>query len=261
MTQAAKKTHNRSQAEIDFMWERRNIRWSWWIKGIIWSVLFLFFLLAFILHNLQAGGLPAVVTMLLPSSPPITIVARDDLPAFTILTREKIAIVQGDQERNPSSRDSSAVKEQEEAFYQRITLRLYSRGEKIQLSDLGPRLPATHNYQIREIKANASLNWIQVGDTLAFTLINTACSSEATASKTNSTCVHQPNALSLLLKNVVVIQVGKASQDDLIALLVAIPLEENSDSVAFLNVGGRLIVAYPVATITSISTTEWSLIT
>jgi hypothetical protein len=205
-------------------------------------VLFVFFLL----QSLQAGALPAIVGVLLPSSPSGTIVARNDLPAFTVLTQEKIAIMQGDQEKNPSPQDGPPLKEQEESLYQHITLRPYEKGEKIQLSDLGPRLPAGRGYQIREIKASASLAWIQAGDMLTFTLV--ACSSPTP--NANTPCAYQPNASPELLKDVVIIQAGKTSQDGLVALQVAIPLEENTGSVAFLEAGGNSVVAYPAATIT-----------
>lgn len=259
MTQkTVKKLREWYQIQVGMLHEKSTIRWDWWLR--LWLVLFIV-LLVFLLHNLQTGGLPAIVTILLPPSPPVTIVARNDLPAFTVLTREKIAIQQGNQEQNPSPQDTLALKEQEEAIYQRITLRSYNKGEKIQLSDLGPRLPATHHYQVREIRASTSLTWIRVGDTLAFTLVNTACPSEAATAKTSVTCERRPTSSPPLLKDVVIIQEGKTSQNGLVALLVAIPLEENTDSVAFLNAGSSSIVAYPAANITGISTTKRSLIT
>jgi hypothetical protein len=243
------------------MRNKRSLRWGQSAWGVIWLVLFVFFLLAFFIGDLQTRGLPAIVAVLLPSEPPVTIIARNDLPAFTLLTKEKIAIMQGGQEKNPGPQDTDAIKKQEEAFYQRITLRPYSKGEVILLSDLGPKLPATHPYQIREINASASLAWIQADDMFTFTLVNTACSSGEAAPKTNPACSYQLDASSSLLRDVVVIQVGKTGQNGLTALLVAIPLEENIGSVALLNSGGSAIVADPTATITSMSTTERSFIT
>ena len=231
--QIAKELHDRYQKWIGLMREKRNFRWGSWVRGIIWLVLLFFFLVIF-LHSLQAGGLPTIVT----------IVARNDLPAFTVLTQEKIALMQGDREKNPSPQDDPSVKKQEEALYQHVTLRPYEKGEKIQLNDLGPRLPAGRGYQIREIKASASLAWIQAGDMLTFTLV--ACSSPTP--NTNTPCA--PNTSPVLLKNVVIIQAGKPNQDSLVALQVAIPVEENTSSVAFLDAGGNSIVAYPAATIT-----------
>lgn len=227
----------------------RNIRWDRLLGGLIWLIIFACLCGLFVRHSQQTGG-SIIVNVLLASAPPATIVARNDLPAFTILTSEKIAIRQGEKEQPPAPQDTPAIKEQEQAVAQRITLHPYAKGEQIQARDLGPRLSATHHYQIREIKASASLAWIHTGDTLALTLINTTCTSEATTPKTTPDCALQSNTSSSQLKDVVVIQSGKTSKDDVMALLLAIPLEGNADALAFLQAGGSSIVAYPAASAT-----------
>ena len=230
--------------------KKRGLRWNQLGCSVVWAGPFILLLLAFLLHNLQAQEFSAILSVFPDSEPPVTIVARADLPEFTLLTPPNLAILQGRLERNLSSPDT--VKQQEEAYYQRITLRPYLKGEEIQLADLGPRLPATHHYQLREINAHSALDWIHVGDTLSLILINTNCTTSS-ASKTNPACSFQTSTNTSLLKNVVVIEIGKTEQGGLRALLVAIPLEENASAIALLDPGQGNVVAYPVATTTGMS--------
>ncbi|HEU5381655.1 MAG TPA: hypothetical protein VFV38_40060 [Ktedonobacteraceae bacterium] len=235
------------------MRNRKILQWDNWGCGMVWSALFLLLLLFFLLHSVQGQGLSSVVAMFSRPDPPVTIVARTDLPAFTLLTLDKIALLQGGVERNPSSQDTDALKQQERLYNRHITLHPYRQGEEIRLGDIGPPLSTPYQYQVREINAHITLDWVQVGDTLSFMLIDTSCTMNGVAG-TNAACSAHSNANPLLLKDTVVIEIEQTAQGEQRVLLVAIPLEENASALALLDTGQEHIIAYPVATTASMST-------
>lgn len=233
------------------MRNRKTLRWDNWGCGMIWSALFLLLLLFFLLHSVQ--GLLSIATIFSRPEPPVTIVARADLPAFTLLTLDKIILLQGGVERNPSSQDTDALKQQERVYDRHITLRPYRQGEEIRLRDLGPPLSTLYQYQFREINARIALDWVQVGDTLSFMLVDTSCTTNGIAG-TNAPCSARSNTNPLWLKDTVVIEIEQTAQGGQRVLLVAVPLEENASALDLLDTGQEHIIAYPVATTASMST-------
>ncbi len=213
---------------------------GWMGNWLIWGVIALV-LLVFSLFELPVSGLPLFAALF--STPPVTFIAHDDISAFTILTPKNVDLMP------PGTQASDEIKQQEVKVYEHITLRAYEKGEEIQSKDLGPKLPANHTYQIREINASASTAWMQAGDILMFALANANCSAGVTSTPT---CPSQAGSRASL-QDTVIVQVGKVGQNGLLALLVAIPLEENTRALAFLDAGGSAVVAYPLTTLTPFS--------
>jgi len=210
---------------------------------LIWSAIALV-LLGVALFELPVSGFPLFAALF--SAPPVTFIAHNDIPAFTILTTKNVDLVP------PWTQPSDAIKWQEARVYQHVTLRAYEKGEEIQGKDLGPKLPANHVYQIREINASTATAWMQAGDILTFALANASCSAGATPTPT---CSSQAET-QVSLQDTVIVHVDKTGQNGLLALLVAIPLEENIRALAFLDAGSSAVVAYPLMTLTTLSQTQ-----
>ena len=216
---------------------------------ILWICIALVLMSYFIFHDLR-NPLDSITAIFSPSSPPpIAFVASDDMPIFAVLTKDNFVIKQGNQNQNAYNSDQ--LEQQRQMFYSRITLRPYSKGEEIHLSDLGPKVSPGITYQVREIDAMSTFSWLQAGDKINFLLVDTICSSQnitPTVTPSPSECL--PQISSAMLVDVVILRVGEVGKNGIIPLLVAIPIIENKGKLPVLDHDIQHIIAYPETNIT-----------
>ena len=197
------------------------------------------------------------------TSPAVRFYARCDITIFTVLTQENITntmLASTDQAIQGTCNQTSLPTSDMKAWLGHITMRDYAAGERVDLSDLGPRISLNSPFEIREIIVDSTTAWIQPGDTMNFFLIEVPCSSASqiaspgtpTSSSTGPIfgCLSRAlaSAKPYTLGNTTILRLGTPGGGGLIPYLVAIPtdkVDHNQGAIALLDSNAEMTIAYP----------------